>query len=427
MREPIRRLKDTFVNKDTLLKILNIACYIGNGLLALITLLSGYGGAVNPETSTIPAILAMTFPLWLALTIIILIINLFVSRRMAIIQGVTVLLCIGPILNFCPLNISSSKMTPEEQERSFTFMSYNVYGLLDYKNPSSPKDSTKLRKEVGEDRSNPTMSYILKQNLDIICLQEFYMDISPKSQLFSRALYDSICDRYPYKVRGAANAIFSKYPIYSVPVKQPDDPTAFYLAAVVEIQGHKTLVVSAHLQSIGLDANDKALYQELTQGEGSRQAIAGVKRQLYSKLSKAFRNRSEQARLIRQQIDSIGIENVIIAGDFNDIQGCYAMRELARDDFKSAFTMAAFGPVITYHANRFYFHIDHILYRGDMEAVKFHTDNKFGRSDHYPVDATFVWGPSAKTVNRNLKGIDLINREEENATEKQPNSPHQSE
>ncbi len=399
------------MNKEIILRILTIAGYVINGLLALITLMAAYGGVVNPATSTIPAILAMTFPLWLALTVLSLVISLIFNRIMAIIPAATIVFCLGPILSFCPLNLSRENLTPEEEDRSFTFMSYNVYGLNDYRIPlPSPKDTTKLYQEAMNGKSNPTMSYIVRQNSDIVCLQEFWWTLQPNYRRISPTLLDSIYAAYPYRVMGAGNAVLSKYPIYPVNVAKLNDPSAFYIAVVAEIQGHRTLIVSAHLQSIGLDHSEKALYHEITEGEGGRKAISGAKRKLLAKLSTAFRNRAAQARLIRQQIDSLGIENVIIAGDFNDIQDCYAIRQLARDDFKSAFAMAGCGPVITYHANRFYFQIDHILYRGKLDAIGFEKYG-FDRSDHYPIEVRFLWSRVAPQVNRNLKGIDLINRE----------------
>lgn len=398
------------MNKETILKILSIAGYVVNILLALVTLMAAYGGVVDPETSAIPAILAMTFPFWLVLIIVALILDLIFNRLMALIPGATIILCMGPILSFCPLNMSRGKLTPQEEERSFTFMSYNVYGLNDFrKQLPSPKDTTRLFKEAMAGQSNPTMSFIVRQNADIVCLQEFWWNLKPNHRIISPGLLDSIHAEYPYRVMGAGNAVLSKYPIYPIELPTLADPSAFHIAVVAEIQGRRTLIVSAHLQSIGLDNSDKALYHEITEGEGGRKAISGAKRKLLSKLAKAFRSRAAQAKMIRRQIDSIGIDNVIIAGDFNDIQDCYAIRQLARDDFKSAFSMAGCGPVITYHANRFYFQIDHILYRGKLDAIDFKRYD-FDRSDHYPIQARFLWSEAAPKVDRNLKGIDLINR-----------------
>ena len=57
---------------------------------------------------------------------------------------------------------------------------------------------------------------------------------------------------------------------------------------------------------------------------------------------------------------------------------------------RDAYTDSAFGPTITYIDSRFYFHIDQILYRGDMRAVGIERGN-IKSSDHYPLIATFLW------------------------------------
>lgn len=403
------------MNKKNLGKLLKISGYAINIIIALLTLLSAYGGVVNPEKSTIPAIFAMTFPFWLGLILVVLVTDLFLNRWAAIIPGVTILLSMGPILSYCPLNITKSMDSPAPEADSFTLLSYNVFGLTDYRNPNfsfytnrdtENTDST----ATAEVPDNPTISYIISQNSDIVCMQEFYLPLNQKNPFISKAQVDTINDMYPYKAYDNINCILSKYPLYKIKVRPIDSTTANYTAAVAEIQGHRTLILSVHLESIGLDASDKALYKEITNGEGSRETIKGAKDQLLRKLSRAFRERANQTRLIRSQIDSLGIQNVIIAGDFNDIQECYAIRELSQDEFRSAYSMAGFGPIVTYYANRFYFHIDHILYRGKLEAVRFRKDN-FERSDHYPIQAMFQWSRTAEKVNRNLKGIDLINRD----------------
>ncbi|MDE5650801.1 MAG: hypothetical protein K2I35_07320, partial [Duncaniella sp.] len=71
---------------------------------------------------------------------------------------------------------------------------------------------------------------------------------------------------------------------------------------------------------------------------------------------------------------------------------CYAIRTIMGDDLRDAYAECAFGPAITYHGNRFYFRIDHILYDGNIEAVKLQLD-KVPSSDHYPLFATFLIDP----------------------------------
>lgn len=160
------------------------------------------------------------------------------------------------------------------------------------------------------------------------------------------------------------------------------------------IQGHRVNLFNVHLESIGLSMADKALYQNLfDKAPGSERAIrkelSDVKHQLISKLAVAFRKRADQARFIRHTIDSIG-GNFIVAGDFNDIQGCYAVRTIMDGDMKDAYAENAFGPTITYHGNRFYFRIDQVLYKGDMKAVDIERGD-IESSDHYPLLTTFVF------------------------------------
>ena len=63
---------------------------------------------------------------------------------------------------------------------------------------------------------------------------------------------------------------------------------------------------------------------------------------------------------------------------------------LRRRDMRDTFTECGNGFAHTYHDNRFYFKIDHIMYRGSLDAVAWKRD-KSGDSDHYPQVATFVW------------------------------------
>lgn len=379
------------VNKQRIRKSITIIGYLANSLLLLITILSAYGGMVNPEKSTIPAMLAMTFPVWLFATIAALVISFLFDKRMAIIPGATLLICIGPILDFCPLHCFGKKLSDEEKTHSFTILSYNAFGLVDYTCESKNDMKKILRNERDNGINNPTLQHILDYNADILCLQEFEADKTFKRSVISAELYDRTCATYPYRLRAKDNVILSKYPIEPITLTYPGrrrNPP--YMGAIANIQGHRTLIICLHIASVGLNNDDKALYREITNGEGGKTAIKTARHQLLSKLSKAFRNRSRMTSFLRERIDSLGIDNVIIAGDFNDINNCYAIRQLQQDDFKEAFIEAGCGPTITYHANRFYFQIDHILYRGDMEAVDYKRD-KFKRSDHYPILTTFLW------------------------------------
>ncbi len=367
---------------------IGIASWWGLNLITIpFTLTAAYGGMVNPATTTLPAIMAMTYPAWALLTIGLLGISLAVRplRKAAILPGVVILLSLPATLSYAPVNLHIFSKNDADAGNTFSVMSYNVYGLVDI---YADKDAA--QHDTAADTSNPTAAYLLKRDADIMFLQEF-PGFNPKKRDFTypRAQADSLEKRYPYVTAESQEYLLSRFPFKPIELRQPSDPYSWFTAAVADIEGHETLLVCVHLQSIGLTGADKELYRDLTDGEG-RGHLRRARQQLLGKLSHAFRERASEARLLRAQIDSLAINNVIVAGDFNDIPGCYAMRTICGDDFHNAFSDAALGPIITYHANRFYFHIDHILYRGDMEAVEFKR-GECPNSDHYAVETVFRW------------------------------------
>lgn len=114
-----------------------------------------------------------------------------------------------------------------------------------------------------------------------------------------------------------------------------------------------------------------------------------MKSQLLSKLAEAFKIRAQQARAVRNVVDSIG-GPFIVAGDFNDIPDCFAVRTIRGKDMHDAYADAAFGPAITYHGDRFYFRIDQVLYRGPFQAVGIERGS-INSSDHNPLLTTFLF------------------------------------
>lgn len=163
----------------------------------------------------------------------------------------------------------------------------------------------------------------------------------------------------------------------------------------LNIQGHEIHLINVHLKSIGLTPEDKTLYKEAlempaTKSELKRE-LKEVKSQLLTKLSEAFKIRTLQARTVRNIVDSIR-GPFIVAGDFNDIPDCYAVRTIKGKDMHDAYADAAFGPTITYHGDKFYFRIDQILYRGPFKAVDIERGD-ISSSDHNPLLATFLFDP----------------------------------
>jgi endonuclease/exonuclease/phosphatase (EEP) superfamily protein YafD len=108
------------------------------------------------------------------------------------------------------------------------------------------------------------------------------------------------------------------------------------------------------------------------------------------KLAAANLVRTEQVDTLIAGIHSIGGPNVIVCGDFNDVPGCTSLRNLTSiSGLKQVYPEVCCGPTYTFNTNRFYFRIDHVLYRGDLKPVEM-VRGDIRCSDHYPLLTTFL-------------------------------------
>lgn len=354
-----------------------------NVVVAAITVMSAYCGYINPDNIALAQVANMLYPGWVTLSLALCVADFFIYRKSTWVAAAGILLGIGPLLDIFPLNMRQITISPDEAERSFTVLTYNTYAFKDNQNDNQVTPE------------NRTLSNILATDADIVCIQESANITGRGHGVGTREQRDSIRHRYPYIIDTphlASEMLLSKYPARLIDTPQPDWGTGQYAAYIVEAEGHELLVVNCHLQSIGLTPDDKEAYRELTDKElrPTRKELSQVKSDVMPKLLTAFKIRAQQARHIKHFIDSMGVKDVILVGDFNDVAGSYAYRTIRSCGLKDAYAQTAFGPTITYNSSRFYFHIDQIFYRGDMRAVSVKR-GKSRSSDHYPLLATFLW------------------------------------
>lgn len=352
-----------------------------NILLAAAMIFTAYGGMINPLKTTVGSIAAMIFPVMLALTIVAAVVNVIWYRRMFAVNLVSLVVCVGPILTFCPLNIFRPSVESIEESGMPTLkvMTFNTLNFMTFEESAGDRAIS--------DSGNPTFEYILSQDADIVLCQEAEDIVKAQLHGVTTRQHSELMSRYPYQdVSRRGMAILSKYPFKEVAVDVRDRnqlDLQRYDVSVGEMTIH---VFNLHMQSIGLTSQDKELYRHITEGETSG-GVRQIRSNLVSKLSAAFRSRAVQAEDVRSAVDMVD-GTVILCGDFNDIPGSYAARTIAGSDMTDAYRHAGLGPCITYHADRFYFRIDHIFYRGDIDALRVWKGD-CNTSDHYPMLAIF--------------------------------------
>ena len=206
-----------------------------------------------------------------------------------------------------------------------------------------------------------------------------------------RAQLDSLFKISPHILQATNGSlmVLSKYPVRRINLPQPlGNRFLPYAAFTVELPQGTITLFDCHLESIGPTDSDKASYQDITRGKANKSDIKGIKNSAIHKLNEAYRTRAIQINQLREAADSIG-GNIIIAGDFNDVPLSYTIRSLKDAVFKEAYPSLAIGPGFTYQADRLYFRIDHILYRGSLRPTSLEIP-KVSLSDHYPMIMTFL-------------------------------------
>ncbi len=360
------------------LRTAKILWLAGTTVLSLLTVVAANGGLIDPRVWIVPSILAMMFPICIIANCVAGIVNLFVSRKGAIVQLGALLLSINGLAAFCPVNYPKPAVASVAPENLLRCMTYNVYGFQD-------------TEKVYPDSTNRAVSQIIASDADIITLQEAYLIKPDVSSSITEAQLDTLNNIYPYQVNNVEGFfILSKHPLRHIDIPLPKSLDTPFEMAETEYCGIKLLIVNVHLKSIGLTDSDKQGYLNITSGQ-DEDSWKSDSKTLYHKLADAFRQRAIQAEFIAAKLDSLAYDNVLLCGDFNDIADCYAMRRICRRQMKSAYTTAGSGSMITYHDNRFYFHIDHILYQGTLRPLIIER-GRIPSSDHYPLYCTFLIG-----------------------------------
>ncbi len=359
--------------RNRVLRLFAMLTSIVTGVLLFVT---GYGGMVNPQDGAVWAVGAMLFPLVLGWSLFLLVVNVVWFRRAAIVTVISLAFSMSAILTFCPMHFF--RPTVAEIERSdvakFKLMTYNMLNLDDFSKGYCDLEG-----------GNPTIEYILRESPDIVVCQEG-MPVRAGKKNVTEDQCARLEAAYPYMhVNSRGMGIFSRFPVEVDLIRHEDQWLYDVNRYVVDLPGEKITIFNLHLQSLGLTAGDKELYHQLT--SGNAEDVGVIRTSLISKLTSALRKRAIQAQVVRSAVDSTA-GSVMVCGDFNDIPGCYAQRLILGDDLHDAYCEAGFGPAITYHADRFFFRIDHILYRGNMKPLRSWVGSN-PSSDHFPLIAWF--------------------------------------
>lgn len=222
------------------------------------------------------------------------------------------------------------------------------------------------------------LQYVVDQNPDIICFQEFKLGNKLTLSTIRKIL--SATPHYFFLPCGVA--LFSKYPILSAKKIPFESLYNGALIAELDMNGKKVTIVNCHLESNKISDNEKIDYYNLIKSP-CIQKLEAFLHVVFRRLTPAFKIRALQSAIIAETIRESKNPYVMICGDFNDTPISYTYREI-KGNLKDAFVENGCGMGISFNANCFMFRIDYIFHSKNMQA--YHTMvGKMKKSDHYPV------------------------------------------
>jgi len=347
-----------------------------NAIVLAGLLLSAFSGYVSPYRSVYLPYFGLFFPFILVGNIGIFIVWLiFKQWKQALIHLAVFLICGGAIYTYCPLH-TQTKNIPEDAIKILT------YNVMSFNN---------IKKETQIDPPNKILKYIVENNADIVCIQEFGAsknnphfltedDVKNAMKSYPYHYYHPL--QFPYQNQDFYLAFFSRFPILSVKKVPYESAYNGSFVAELDIRGKRVTVINNHLESNKLSEEERNNYYQITREVGA-QSLDAFTQMMTKRLTPAFKARAIQAQIIANVIKENKNPYLIVCGDFNDTPISY-VRYKIKGNLHDAFVDSGFGLGITYNKYRFLFRIDYILHSDNIKSYNC-TVGDLKSSDHYPL------------------------------------------
>jgi len=357
-------------------KIFRIVFYSINAIVSGCLLLSSFSGYISPHHSVFFSYLGLFFPFILVGNIAVFITwVIFKQWKQVLFHFAVFGICGGAIYTYCPLHLKTETIP----EGAIKILTYNVmrFNNMTKNDPGNPP--------------NQILQYILENDADIVCIQEFGA-LKTKTHYLSEEYILDVFKKYPYyhlhPILSASNyymnglAIFSRFPILSTAIIPYESAYNGSFITELDIQGKQVTLINNHLESNKLTEEERDSYYQLTR-EIDTQSLDVFRQAITKRLTPAFKGRAIQAQLISQIIKEEKNPYIIVCGDFNDTPISYTRFKI-KENLRDAFVDSGFGLGITYNKYRFLFRIDYILHSKNIKSYNCKVE-KVGSSDHYPL------------------------------------------
>lgn len=350
-----------------------------NWVLILALVVSYLSPITRPETTVIPALLALVYPVLLIANFIFVLFWIFRFKYYFIFSLLALLA--GYNSFFKTITFNKEKPVGSYSD-AIKMVSYNVRLFDQYKWAGDQNYFTR----------NSVFDFIHAQQADIVCFQEFFHGneksfptIEPFLEKSNALNYHidfvkTVGDKKHYGL-----ATFTKYPIVGKGIIRFENARSNSGTYTDVIFKKDTIrVFNVHLESVRFSKADHKFVAEIID---PGQAIhSSNSRVIVQKLSQAFKKREKQADVVAQYLAESPYP-VIVCGDFNDTPLSYVYRTIAKN-LNDSFLEIGNGVGSTYAGGIPFLRIDFILHSDVLEPFRF-KKHDVNYSDHYPLSCYF--------------------------------------
>ena len=227
------------------------------------------------------------------------------------------------------------------------------------------------------DCADSVFAFILEQDPDIICLQEFHMaDADNIRSLLRKRMSDYHAEYYMFPTGSGAfgNVTLSRIPVKGKGVIKFEESANLAIYTDYDLDGRKFRVYNCHFESYNISMS------------GLLKAMVSRDRTVFSetgnKMKASITRRPKQVDKVFSNIEDCPVD-AFVCGDFNDNPMSYTYYRMTRGR-KDAFMEAGDGFGATYASLWPVLRIDYILFPEKFKAVS-HEIPRVPYSDHYPV------------------------------------------
>jgi len=275
------------------------------------------------------------------------------------------------------VGFSKSSSDPAPEGPQMKVLNYNIGNFSIFKGG------------MEQDRKNEVKEWLVEQDADVICFQEFFhhklvsdfdfIGLLSNTGYIHSVYADITGNKKSSYIRGLV--IFSKYPIIQHRTKIFEEQNGI-LQADILYEGDTIRTINVHLYSMALKLSRLAAQKQY---DGVKREGRTTARQIKT----GFVNRAKEVNELAEWVGSSPYPT-LVCGDFNETPYSYVYGRMNRL-LTNAFEEKGIGFGFTFNRLPYFIRIDHQFYdKSKLQLIDFKTLNKTPYSDHYPIVGTYT-------------------------------------